>query len=259
MMQLILHGPWYYFAAAGAVVYIVVSYLMAIAAWLLFYRIYPDKLRHRKVLSAFAGSKEVRKELRLSFITLFLHTVAGASVVWAFSRGYTFVYLDISKYGIVWFVLSIPLSILVHDTYFYWTHRIMHHRKIFPIVHLQHHRHTNPTPWAAFSTHPIESFIAGCIYPVLAFTLPLHPIVFLIFTFYMTFMNVMGHAGFEVYPRGFTRHWFGRWHTTPTHHIMHHKYFKGNYGIYFNFWDKLMGTEKDNYHETFDKLTDGRK
>ena len=58
----------------------------------------------------------------------------------------------------------------------------------------------------------------------------------------MTFMNVLGHLGFELYPKGFTTHWLGKWNNTSTHHNMHHKYYNCNYGLYFNIWDRIMGT-----------------
>jgi sterol desaturase/sphingolipid hydroxylase (fatty acid hydroxylase superfamily) len=35
---------------------------------------------------------------------------------------------------------------------------------------------------------------------------------------------------------------------------MHHHYSKGNYGLYFNFWDRLMGTNHPNYEKEFLKV-----
>ena len=63
----------------------------------------------------------------------------------------------------------------------------------------------------------------------------------------------MGHAGYEFYPRHFIKTWYGKWQTTATHHNMHHKYFNGNYGLYFSFWDKWMKTERKEYEEVFDQ------
>ena len=36
---------------------------------------------------------------------------------------------------------------------------------------------------------------------------------------------------------------------------MHHQYFKGNYGLYFTFWDKIMGTTNKNYDRRFEEVT----
>jgi sterol desaturase/sphingolipid hydroxylase (fatty acid hydroxylase superfamily) len=43
--------------------------------------------------------------------------------------------------------------------------------------------------------------------------------------------------------------------TTPTHHAMHHEKMRGNYGIYFNFWDRLMGTSHPHYEACFLEVT----
>jgi hypothetical protein len=42
---------------------------------------------------------------------------------------------------------------------------------------------------------------------------------------------------------------------TSTHHNMHHSKPGGHYGLYFTWWDKLTNTEFNDYHETFEKLT----
>ena len=36
---------------------------------------------------------------------------------------------------------------------------------------------------------------------------------------------------------------------------MHHKYATSNYGLYFNFWDRVMGTNHAKYTETFEQVT----
>ena len=59
--------------------------------------------------------------------------------------------------------------ILLHDTYFYWAHRAMHHPKIYRHVHLVHHLSQNPSPWAAFAFHPFEAVIEAGIVVSLPF------------------------------------------------------------------------------------------
>jgi sterol desaturase/sphingolipid hydroxylase (fatty acid hydroxylase superfamily) len=39
--------------------------------------------------------------------------------------------------------------------------------------------------------------------------------------------------------------------TTTTHHDMHHQQFNGNYGLYFTWWDRWMGTEFPEYKVAF--------
>jgi hypothetical protein len=48
-------------------------------------------------------------------------------------------------------------------------------------------------------------------------------------------------------PQNFQRHLFGKWLIGATHHSLHHKQFKYNYGLYFTFWDKWKKTESPLY------------
>jgi sterol desaturase/sphingolipid hydroxylase (fatty acid hydroxylase superfamily) len=44
--------------------------------------------------------------------------------------------------------------------------------------------------------------------------------------------------------------------TTTTHHDLHHNgSFNHNYGLYFTWWDRLMGTEHPCYREIFREVT----
>jgi sterol desaturase/sphingolipid hydroxylase (fatty acid hydroxylase superfamily) len=71
----------------------------------------------------------------------------------------------------------------------------------------------------------------------------------------MTFSSVINHLDIEVYPKGFYKHFFGRWLIGATHHSLHHKQFKYNYGLYFTFWDKWKGTESPLYAQLFEEKT----
>ena len=46
---------------------------------------------------------------------------------------------------------------------------------------------------------------------------------------------------------------------TSVSHNMHHQYFKGNYGLYFTIWDRLMGTMNKNYDKSFEEITSRTK
>jgi sterol desaturase/sphingolipid hydroxylase (fatty acid hydroxylase superfamily) len=89
---------------------------------------------------------------------------------------------------------------------------------------------------------------------VLALVLPLHPGTILAFTIVSFLVNVYGHLGYEIMPRRF-RHsvWFGIINTS-CHHNLHHRRFKGNYGLYFRWWDRLMKTEHPDYVKEYDRV-----
>jgi Delta7-sterol 5-desaturase len=56
--------------------------------------------------------------------------------------------------------------------------------------------------------------------------------------------------GAELHHAGFADHWFWGLFTTATHHDLHHSGgFGSNYGLYFTWWDRMMGTEHPRYRE----------
>jgi sterol desaturase/sphingolipid hydroxylase (fatty acid hydroxylase superfamily) len=67
--------------------------------------------------------------------------------------------------------------------------------------------------------------------------------------------NILGHTGYEIYPRWLMKTPLKFFLNTPTHHTMHHEKMRGNYGIYFNFWDRLMGTNHPHYEARFLEVT----
>jgi sterol desaturase/sphingolipid hydroxylase (fatty acid hydroxylase superfamily) len=231
-------------------------FLIAGIAFVLFYIILKEKKKFKKIQQRDPGKADVFREIFYSVITISIFALVPILVlkIPAVAR-HTHYYTDIPAHGWLYFFVAFPLMFFIHDTYFYWTHRLMHHKKIFRLFHLVHHRSTNPSPWAAYAFHPLEAVVEAGIFVVFLFFMPIHGLHLLIFFFLMIVYNVYGHLGFELYPRGFARHGIGKWINTSVSHNQHHQYFKGNYGLYFTFWDRMMGTLRHDYSETFDEVT----
>lgn len=130
----------------------------------------------------------------------------------------------------------------------------MHHPAVYKLVHRVHHLSTNPSPWAAMAFHPIEAVIEASVIIVIAVLFPIHPLTIAIFLLGMMIYNVYGHLGYELYPRGFAKSKLGKWVNTSVSHNQHHQFFKGNYGLYFLWWDRWMGTLRDDYSHQFDEV-----
>ena len=134
------------------------------------------------------------------------------------------------------------LVVLVHDTYFYWSHRLLHHRLVFPRVHALHHRSTNPSPFAALAFHPLEALMQVIWAVPLSLLLPIPTLVWLAFSFLAIFVNVLGHCGVEPYPLRWQQHPVLKWLNFATMHNRHHLELQRNFGLYFSFWDRVMRT-----------------
>lgn len=92
-------------------------------------------------------------------------------------------------------------------------------------------------------------------HPLTVMLIPIHPLAFIAFMLWQITFNVIGHAGYEIFPRWMLDCWLGKFLNTPTNHIMHHEHFGANYGLYFNVWDRLMGTNHERYAERFREVT----
>jgi lathosterol oxidase len=207
-----------------------------------------EKLAWRKIQERFPKPEDYKREIGYSFGTFVIFGFTGVLI--HLIKDSTLIYRNFDDYPMWWFFLSIPAALVIHDAYFYWTHRIMHHPSLFKTMHLVHHKSTNPTPWASFAFHPLESVVESSIIIVLVFAIPMHPLAILSFLLIMTAENVMGHLGYEFYPRWLTQSFVGKWLNTSTNHNMHHRYFEGNYGLYFRWWDVWMGTTHAKYDAT---------
>ncbi|MCC9137149.1 sterol desaturase family protein [Pontibacter silvestris] len=223
-------------------------------AFLVFYIFLPSKFSKVKIQALFPKQNDYVREVVYSFITFFIFAAIAIILSTPAIRPYTKIYSDISDYGWGYFAVSVVLALLIHDTYFYWTHRLMHDPRLFKLFHLTHHRSTNPSPWAAFSFSPLEALVEGGVIFAIVFLIPIHQFAILLFLLFMTAYNVYGHLGYEIYPSWLVNSALGKWLNTSTNHNMHHKYFRGNYGLYLRLWDEVMGTTHAGYDKTLAKL-----
>ena len=183
----------------------------------------------------------IRREIRMSLVSIAIFAAMGTVLYEMYLAGMTSIYRPFSKYPI-YFPLSVLLCAVLHDTYFYWTHRLMHWRPLFKYMHAGHHRSITPTPWASYAFQPAEAATQFVGIMLLVIFVPLSPLALFLFLTWDTMMNTAGHTGFEVVPRRVSNHWLFHFFNTVTHHDNHHTNMRVNYGSFFNIWDRMMGT-----------------
>lgn len=210
--------------------------------FLVFYVINKQRWSSKKLQKKFPSHTDYFREVGYSLFTMVIFAGFAWFVFRSPASSYNLRYDEIASHGWGYWGFSIIAMIFIHDTYFYWTHRAMHHPKIYRYVHLVHHLSRNPSPWAAFAFHPLEAVVEAGIVLLIAFVLPFHSSALLVFLLFMTLYNAYGHLGYEIYPKWLRASFVGRWVNTSTAHNLHHEKFIGNYGLYFLFWDRWMGT-----------------
>ncbi|AKM11124.1 sterol desaturase family protein [Croceicoccus naphthovorans] len=189
-------------------------------------------------------NRQIGAELRWSLLSAAIYGIPAGVVAWGWQQhGWTRIYTDAGTYPLWWMPVSLFVYLFAHDTWFYWTHRLMHEPHAFRIAHAVHHASRPPTAWAAMAFHPIEAITGTVVIPVLVFLIPIHVGVLLAVLTIMTVMGVTNHMGWEIFPRALVHSRLGGGLITASHHHLHHEKYRCNYGLYFRFWDRLCGTD----------------
>ena len=209
------------------------------------------RLAGRKIRPSSPGAAQMRREFAASLRTTVVFTLAGVVSVMGGEAGITKTYMDPAQFGWAYFGFSVLALIVLHDAWFYWTHRLIHHPRLFRRFHRTHHKSHNPSPWAAYSFDTGEAAVNAAFLPLILIVLPASYLAVFLFLLHMILRNAIGHCGYELMlARRNGRPAFD-WMTTVTHHDLHHAQAGWNYGLYFTWWDRLMGTEHPLYHEKF--------
>lgn len=202
-----------------------------------------------------ASPKDYRREILSSGRTILVFAVTTLATLVGREMGIIKLKLDDpALFTIAW---QFTLMVVVHDAYFYWLHRAMHTKRLFNATHLHHHKSRTPTPWTAYSFASTEAFLEAAFVPLFLlitsqFGIAYAGFAILFYLWHQIIRNVMAHAGSELFPAGWVDNPLTSWISTTTHHDLHHS--SGhNYGFYFTWWDRMMGTEHPRYKEEFRK------
>jgi lathosterol oxidase len=226
---------------AFVVMYLVIVFryllLVGTAHWYFWY----IKKDVKKLFNKNPSKKQIYYELKWSLISSLFFAFAGVLIGLMWQNGYTPMYLKLGEFGIWYLLVSFILTALLHEIYFYFTHRLLHVPWLYKRAHQTHHNSVNPSAWASLSFHPIEAFLESMVLPLILVIIPMHPLVLLNYLLFMTVSAIINHLGIEVFTGklAFVRKFF----ITGTHHHLHHSKFNYNYGLYFTFMDALFKTE----------------
>lgn len=202
-----------------------------------------------------ARPSDYRREVLSSTRTVFVFGVTTLATLIGREMGVINLTLEsASLFTLIW---QFALIVVLHDAWFYWIHRAMHSRRLFRATHLHHHKSRTPTPWTAYSFSSWEAVFEAAFMPLFLLVTSLFGLAYagfavFLFLWHMIIRNVMAHAGHELFPAGWVDNPLTDWISTTTHHDLHHSE-AHNYGFYFTWWDRLMGTEHPRYKQEFRK------
>jgi len=225
----------------------------AVLTWALLWVVMRGPLRGRKIRALSPSARQMVMEFAISMrsIALFATAAAGMSLM---SRAGFYPLTHLSHHwGPAWMAVSLVLMIVGHDAYYYWTHRALHRPALFRGAHARHHKSHNPSPFSAYSFDLGEAAVMVTFVVLWPLAVPTPWPVITLFILHQIWRNTLAHSGYELAPAGADGRPMFDWLTTATHHDMHHSHAGWNFGLYFTWWDRWMGTEHPDYYAAFAK------
>lgn len=144
------------------------------------------------------------------------------------------------------FLWQLAACLLIEDTMFYWGHRTLHQKWLYPHIHKVHHEYHHPIALSSEHAHPVE-FILGNLLPVIAGPIITKAHMFTIWCWILLriAVSIDEHCGYA-FPWSPVRLLpFG---ATADGHDYHHTHNDGIFASQFVWWDWLCGTE-GRFHE----------
>ena len=133
---------------------------------------------------------------------------------------------------------------VIDDAWFYWAHRLLHTPWLYRHVHKRHHRFRFTHPLASEFAHPAEDLLSNTVATVLGpLLLGSHMALVWLYGYIKLSQTVEAHSGYVVpFP-------FSVWSLRAAlggeqgRHEFHHSRNVGNFGGFFDWWDRAMGTD----------------
>jgi ring-1,2-phenylacetyl-CoA epoxidase subunit PaaE len=228
--------------------------------FIIFWVVLAGFLSNRRIqTSKRAGFDQIKDEIYNTVLVTIASTLFTGIIFFFKDSGWTKFYVDTGKFGWWYEVLAIIIVLLISDGWFYWTHRWLHHPKIYKYVHAVHHKSLDTTPYTTFSFHPIEGVLNTVWVLPLVMVMPVSLFALGIVQVFGMFNNIKSHFGYELYPKFFAKVFPFNQLITSTHHNIHHTRYNGNYALMIRFWDIVCGTEISDTQEVFEEINDRQK
>lgn len=237
---------------AMAIYFLFRNSLITALTWLFVLKLMWSK--KRRIYDVPFSPNQLKKEFYANIQSLLI----DAAVFTAFMQ---IPWIHFNKNSSVNFFLTFSLLFVFFEAWFYFTHRLMHHPKVY-FIHKQHHIAKVTSPFSAMSFSAAERFIhiiGAFIIPALLARYASF-ICFegvLAYTFINYVFNILGHSNIELYSPSYPQSPLGKIGTGTAFHSLHHARYNGHYGLFTSVLDRWLKTYFIDYPEVQKRAATG--
>lgn len=194
--------------------------------------------RHDKYHPSYkAKPEEIRAQIKWGVYGTIGNAILTAPFHWGIAHGYSQAYWNPLELGIPWLIASFLIYLAFTETWIYWAHRALHTKWMYKYLHKPHHKWRATTSWASMAFHPLDSFLQAVPHHLAVFLLPVNGYIYMAMLVFVMLWSVIIHDRVSIVKWSVINY--------TGHHTLHHWFFTCNYGQFFTFWDKAMGTWRD--------------
>lgn len=185
----------------------------------------------RKFIQKSIKNKE--KYIKAVKNTLFNQLFMSLPILYLCEDNIESIILNANNYGLLRNILNVFFIGNLSNIIFYIIHRIFHINYFYKKIHMIHHEFIEPVAPSALYAHPVEHIFANTLPFLLAYLIcgGCSYYITIILMCFSSFITTIAHVNHDI-------DFFGNGH------ILHHKYFKYNFG-FGGYLDKFFNTDYD--------------
>ena len=129
--------------------------------------------------------------------------------------------------------VDIAVCILANETIFYFSHRLLHNKKLFRMIHRKHHTFRQVRPVSSEYAHPVENLLNLIAMYAGLVIMGSHFFTWGLWVALRIYETNDGHSGYAHI-------------RSASQHAYHHQFpTKGCYGTALGLWDRILGTDQN--------------
>lgn len=188
-------------------------------------------------------------EVSLSLVCVLFNTLVALAGWQLWKLGYISINRELGFHNLI----DLVVLLVMMDFFMYLTHRIVHIKGIYELVHKTHHKYELTRPLSLFVLSPLEVLGFGLLWLMVLCIYSSSWLGIVLYLLLNAAFGAIGHLGVEPFSKLWIKIPLLNRFTTSTFHAQHHMDIDSNFGFYTDIWDSLFGSLNKTYKDLFEK------